>query len=155
MFQGVRMQDRWKVEIKAPPDKVWAYVGDLTKHAEWSPKTYRANWLSGSADAVGSKFESFGWVPGKPENRMEGEVTENDSPRRYAVKSWGEKPGETFVNTFVLTSNAGSTTVEKIQDAPDPTGFMKIGWPILNTVFVHGAQQKGMDMLKAKVEGAS
>jgi hypothetical protein len=45
--------------------------------------------------------------------------------------------------------------VEKIQDAPDPTGFMKIGWPILNTVFVHGAQQKGMDMLKAKVEGAS
>lgn len=148
------MQDRWTVQIKASPDKVWAYVGDLTKHADWSPRTYRANWLSGAPDAVGSKFESFGWVPGKPENRMEGEVTESDAPRRYAVRSSGEKPGETWINTFVLTSAGDTTTVEKIQVGPDPTGFMKVGWPILNAVFVHGAQQKGLDMLKAKVEGS-
>ena len=149
------MQDRWKVEIKASPDKVWAYVGDLKKHSEWSPKTYRANWLSGAPDAVGSRFESFGWLPGKSENRMEGEVTENNPLRRYAVKSWGEKKNETFVNTFVLASIGDTTTVEKIQDAPEPTGFMKIGWPILNAVFVHGAQQKGLDMLKARVEGSA
>ena len=47
------------------------------------------------------------------------------------------------------------TTVEKIQDTPDPTGFMKVAFPIMNAVFVHGAQQKGMDMLKAKAEAAN
>ena len=60
-----------------------------------------------------------------------------------------------YVNTFVITPHGDMTTVEKIQDTPDPTGFMKVAWPIMNAVFVHGAQQKGMDMLKAKAEGAS
>ena len=32
---------------------------------------------------------------------------------------------------------------------------MKVAFPILNAVFVHGAQQKGMDMLKAKAEAAN
>jgi uncharacterized protein YndB with AHSA1/START domain len=147
----MRMQDRWKVEIKATPEKIWPLVGDVQKHADWSPKNYRAEWLSGAPNAVGSRFESFGWLPGKAENRMEGEVTENEAPRRYAVKTMDDK-NATFVNTFVLTANGDTTTVEKIQDQPDPTGFMKAGWPILNAVFVHGAQQKGLDMLKAKVE---
>ena len=147
------MQDRWKVEIKAPPEKVWPLVGDLKKHADWSPKKYRAEWLSGAPNAVGSRFESFGWLPGKAESRMEGEVTESDAPTRYAVKSKDDK-NATFINTFVLTPSGDTTTVEKIQESPDPTGFMKIGWPILNAVFVHGAQQKGLDMLKAKVEAA-
>jgi uncharacterized protein YndB with AHSA1/START domain len=145
------MQDRWKVEIKATPEKVWPHVGDLQKHADWSPKSYRAEWLSGAPNAVGSRFESFGWLPGKADNRMEGEVTESDAPKRFAVRSKDDK-NATFVNTFVLTADGDTTTVEKIQDAPDPTGLWKVGWPILNAVFVHGAQQKGLNMLKSKVE---
>ena len=132
------------------------------RHADWSPKPYRANWLSGEPNAVGSKFESFGWLPGKPDSRMEGEVTESDAPKRFAVKTTGDKlgltrswptPNDMFVNTFVITPNGDTTTVEKIQDAPDPTGFMKVMWPAMNGLYVHGAQQKGLNMLKAKVEG--
>ena len=147
------MQDRWKVEVKATPERVWEFVGDLQKHAEWSPKTYRANWLSGAPNAVGSRFESFGWLPGKSENRMEGEVTENEPSKRFAVRSTGEK-NDTFTNTFVLSASGDTTTVEKIQDAPDATGFMKVMWPVMNGMYVHGAQQKGLDMLKAKAEAA-
>jgi len=145
------VQDRWTVEIDATPEQIWPLVGDLPHHADWSPKPYRANWLSGEPNAVGSTFESFGWLPRKPESRMEGEVTENDPPRRFAVTTRDDE-GNSYVNTFVLTLNGSTTTVEKIQDTPDPTGFMKVMWPILNGAFVHGAQQKGLDMLKAKVE---
>jgi len=147
------MQDRWKVEIKGTAEQVWPLVGDVQHHADWSPKPYRANWLSGEPNAVGSTFESFGWLPGKSENRMEGEVTESDPLRRYAVRTRDDK-GNTYVNTFVLTTSGDSTTVEKIQDTPDPTGFMKLMWPILNGVYVHSAQQKGLDLLKSKAESS-
>jgi uncharacterized protein YndB with AHSA1/START domain len=148
------MQDRWKVEVKATPEQVWALVGDLPRHAEWSPKKYRASWLSGEPNAVGSTFESFGWLPGNAEHRMTGEVTVSEPPSRFAVKTMDQK-NNAYVNTFVITPNGDMTTVEKIQDTPDPTGFMKVAFPIMNAVFVHGAQQKGMNMLKAKAEAAS
>src|SRR5881409_3399920 len=34
------MNNRWTVSIAAPPEKVWSFVADLGKHAQWSPKDY-------------------------------------------------------------------------------------------------------------------
>jgi uncharacterized protein YndB with AHSA1/START domain len=145
------MQDRWVVHVKATPEKVWELIGDLQRHADWSPKPYRANWLGGEPNAIGSKFESFGWVPGKPQNRMEGEVIQNDPPKRFVVRTTGQK-GEAFTITLALTPEGDSTTVEKIVESPDPTGFRKLAWPLINAMLVHPGTQKGMDLLKRKAE---
>src|SRR6266496_3367086 len=130
------MQDHWTVQVKATPEQVWPFVGDLQHHGDWSPKPYRANWLSGEPNAVGSTFESFGWLPRKPQNRMEGQVIESDPPKRFAVRTTDDKGG-TFTITLVLTPNGDTTTVEKTVGAPDPTGAMKLMWPVLNAVLVH------------------
>ena len=91
----------WSVTIDAKPDDVWALVGDLNRHADWSPKPYRVEWLSGEPNAVGSRFRSIGWLPGKPESAMEGEVTENQPTSRFAVRSSDPKTGE-FTNTLEI-----------------------------------------------------
>jgi Polyketide cyclase / dehydrase and lipid transport len=148
------MQDHWIVQVKATPEQIWPLVGDLQHHGDWSPKSYRANWLSGEPNAVGSTFESFGWLPRKPENRMEGQVIQNDAPQRFAVRTKDDMGG-TFTITLALSSDGDTTTVEKTVEAPDPTGFMKVMWPVLSAVLVHPGTQKGMDMLKAKAEAES
>lgn len=44
--------------IKAPPDKVFAYVADLTKHSEWGSHHLEVKQTSSGAVAVGSTFSS-------------------------------------------------------------------------------------------------
>ena len=41
------------VTIDAKPEVVWPWVADLSKHADWSPKPYRIEWLEGEPNAVG------------------------------------------------------------------------------------------------------
>ena len=44
-------------EIKAPADRVWALLTDLTRMGEWSPESRGGTWLGGATGpAVGVKF---------------------------------------------------------------------------------------------------
>jgi uncharacterized protein YndB with AHSA1/START domain len=147
------MADTWKVVIDAKPGDVWAYVANLDRHAEWSPKPYGVEWLSGEPNAVGSTFRSTGWLPQDKEHAMEGRVTVNEPTTRFEVRS-SDKGGE-VTNTFVLTPQGeGRTLVERIVEWPPRRGAAKIILPILFPSFVRPAIQKGMNMLKSVVEGA-
>ncbi len=139
--------------INATPERIWPLVGHLERHADWSPKPYRAEWLSGEPDAVGSRFRSFGWLPRKPQNAMEGEVVESEPFKRFAVRS-SDNAG-TFVNTLVLTPNAdGTTKMERIVEFPPPRGVFKLLMPVIFATVIRPGVQKGMDQLKQKAENA-
>jgi len=46
--------------IDAPPDRVWRMVSDVTRMGEWSPITYRCEWVDGSSGpAEGAKFKGY------------------------------------------------------------------------------------------------
>ena len=47
------------VTIDAKPEVV-AVGRRSSKHADWSPKPYRIEWLEGEPNAVGSRFHSAG-----------------------------------------------------------------------------------------------
>ncbi len=116
----------WTVTINAPADKVWPLVADVGKHADWSPKAYRMEWLAGEPNAVGSTFRSHGWLPNDKDHQMEGRVTVNEPMTRFEVVS-----------------------------SPPMKGFGKIAFSIAFPLVVRPGVQKGMDMLKAKAEGSA
>ncbi len=51
------MHDSVTVHMKAPPDRIWALVSDVTRIGEYSPETFEAEWLDGATGpAVGTRF---------------------------------------------------------------------------------------------------
>lgn len=53
---GIEGED--KVQVNAPPEKVWALVSDVTRMGEWSPETVKAVWIEGATGpAVGARFK--------------------------------------------------------------------------------------------------
>ncbi|MCH9037559.1 MAG: SRPBCC family protein [Chloroflexi bacterium] len=55
-----------QVHIKAPPERVYELVSDVTRMGEWSPECYRCRWLGGAGGPVaGARFKGYnrrGWL---------------------------------------------------------------------------------------------
>jgi uncharacterized protein YndB with AHSA1/START domain len=46
------------IHVQAPPEKVYAMVTDVTRMGEWSPETYKCEWIEGATGpAVGARFK--------------------------------------------------------------------------------------------------
>jgi hypothetical protein len=59
-----RMSGSVTAHIDAPPAVVWSLVTDITRMGEWSPETYRAEWLDGAqGPAVGARFRGHNRRP--------------------------------------------------------------------------------------------
>ena len=143
----------WTVTIDAAPEKVWSLVGDLARHADWSPKPYRVEWLSGEPNVVGSTFRSVGWLPNDKDHEMEGRVSASEPSKLFEVVSHDAK--EEWTNRFELTPSGSQTAVTKTMTGPPLSGAKKAMFSIVFALFVRGAVQKGMNMLKAKAEGSA
>ena len=53
------------VHVDASPEAVYDLVADITRMSEWSPETYKAEWLGGATKAVaGARFR--GWNKAGP-----------------------------------------------------------------------------------------
>ena len=72
--------------IERPPEVVFDYIADVSKHAEWSPKPYRVEGSTRRVN-VGDTFTSVGTIPGDKNHRNEVMVAECSSPRRLVLDS--------------------------------------------------------------------
>jgi uncharacterized protein YndB with AHSA1/START domain len=142
----------FKVTINATPEQVWPLVGDLGRMSEWSPKPYKVEWLSGEPNAVGSTFRSTGWLPQDKQHQMEGTVKVNEPMKIFEVTTHDDK--EEWTNRYELSPSGSQTTVTKTAIGPPLTGVKKAVRSAIFAVYVNGAMQKGMNMLKAKAESA-
>ncbi len=149
---GTRFQIRNEVTVAKPAEEVFAYLADVTKHAEWSPKPYRVEDLSGPV-AQGATFTSYGWIPGDKEHRNDVEVTGYDPPR--AITFTSREKGEQFVNTFTLTPAGTGTTVTRVIDMPRPGGVFGMVFPLIANGYVKPAVGKGLTMFKKRLESAT
>jgi uncharacterized protein YndB with AHSA1/START domain len=148
MTEGV-----FNVSIAAPPEKVWTWVADLSKHPDWSPKTYTVEWLSGDPNEVGSRFRSVGWIPGDKDHENEGEITERTEPTRFALRS-SDKQGS-YQNGFDLAAGPdGSTDVTFTLRFVDMKGMATVMIPIAFPLIGKPDIRKRMQLLKGKVEGS-
>jgi uncharacterized protein YndB with AHSA1/START domain len=147
-----RATSKFTVDVNRPPEDVFAYLSDVRRHSEWSPKPYRVEELADGPVGLGSTFVSIGWIPRDPEHRNDVEVTEFDPPSRITLTS--REKGQDFINTFVLTPQGGGTRVDRTLDMPKPGGAAGAIFPLFLGGFIKPAVNKGMKMLKANLEGA-
>ena len=141
---------RSTVQINRRPEEVWAYLTDFSRHAEWSPKPWKMESLTEGPVRVGSKFRSTGWVPRDANHVNDVEITAMEPARRLAFSSM--EKGQVFKNEFRLTAQDGGTRVDRTLDMPKPTGAIGLVFPLIVAGVVKPGVQKGMNMLKAKLD---
>lgn len=138
------------VTIDAPVDRVWPWVADLGKHAEWSPKAYTVEWIRGEPNAVGSRYRSVGWVPGDKHHVNEGEIVENRAQERFAFRAQ-DKDGS-YANTFTLEPLGQNTKVTFRLDFVDMKGMAAFLVPVVFPLSGKRDIRTRMGLLKTKVE---
>lgn len=146
-------QDTVSATIQAPVESVWSWVADITKHADWSPKPYRVELVSGDLNAVGSRYRSVGWVPPNDgDHANDVEITEVVPMSRFALT--GTDKSGTFASTFDLASVDGGTQVTFHIEFPPMKGLNAVMVPLLFPIVAKPDFRKRMELLKQKVESA-
>lgn len=139
------------VSINRSPAEVFAYLSDVSKHAEWSPKPYRVEGTSGPVK-TGDTFASVGQIPGDKNHRNEVTVTECSAPTRLVLDA--EEKGQHFVNTFELQPQGDGTLLTRTMDAPKPPFPLSVLMPLILVAVIKPDVQKGLNNLKANLERA-
>src|SRR5437870_7760160 len=100
----------FRVHVDAPPERVYSYVADFTRHPEWSPDEMKIEAVTPGPTRVGSTYKAEGTLQGK-RNRSELQVTALTPSSRIAFTAT-DKSGPLF-HTFTFTSQDGGTLVER------------------------------------------
>jgi uncharacterized protein YndB with AHSA1/START domain len=143
----------FEVTIDAPAERVWPWVADLSKHAEWSPRPYTVEWVQGAPNAVGSRFRSVGSIPGDKEHMNEGEVVESVAAERLELSSH-DKQGD-YATVITLTPHEQGTKVTLRLEFVQMRGMASLLLPLIFPLVGKKDQRARMAMLKEKVETSS
>ena len=140
----------YSVDVKAPQQKVFDFVADVSRHGEWGSAD---DHMKATADkpglpAVGSRYRAEGLLNGKPNSSVV-TITALEAPKRIAFDA--EDSNSIFHHEFVLTPNGGGTQVERhVTMTKGPFYF-----PLVLAIF-KGTVQKNyngaMSNLKTKME---
>ena len=147
-----RAKTQVHIVINRKPEDVFAYLADVQKHKDWSPKAYRVEGLDGPVQ-LGTTFTSYGWVPKDADHRNDVEVTAFEPSTR--IEFTGREKDEDFVNTYVLIADGNATRIDRTLDFPKPPGFTGAMFPLILGGFIKPATNKGMKMLKANLEAGA
>lgn len=120
---------RAAVAVDRAPEQVFAYLADVSRHGQWSPKRLRIADLPADGElVVGTTFTSYGHLPGRPEHRNDVRVTELDPPRRLVLES--TDASGTYRSTFVVTPRGSGSTVLRELELPRPDGLLGLTLPL-------------------------
>lgn len=141
------------ISIQAQPESVWPWIAELERHAQWSPKPYRMEWVSGEPNAIGSRFRSVGWIPNDKDHVNEGEITASEPPRRFALRA--DDTDGAYENTYLLAPTVDDgTEVSYTLTFPPMQGLKAFAISILFALIGKRQTRRRMRMLKAKAEGS-
>lgn len=144
-----RIEMTFSTTINRPPDVVFDYLRDVSKHSEWSPKPFRVEGSPGLVNA-GDTFSSVGTIPGDKNHRNDVTVTECAAPRRLVLDAM--EKDEHFINTFELEPDGAGTRLTRVVDAPRPTFPLSMLFPLIKAVIIQPDVNKGLRNLKEVLE---
>jgi uncharacterized protein YndB with AHSA1/START domain len=142
--------------INAPPDRIFAFIGDFRKWPAWSPyekmDPAMTRVMSGPATGVGSVYE---WNGNKKVGQGRMEVIQTAPPAKIAIKLDFFKPFEAH-NTaeFVLEPKGGATNVTWAMHGPSPFMVKVMGIFCDMDKMVGKDFETGLTNLKAAAESA-
>lgn len=141
------------VFVSRPPEQVFAYVADVSRHHEWSPKRFRVGGLPlDGVLEVGSTFTSYGQLPGRPDHRNEVRVVALDPPHRLVLES--TDGSGTYVNTFSVTGDGDGSVVERELSLPRPGGLLTLTLPVFVRLVLGRDLSDGLRRMAVRVNAA-
>jgi hypothetical protein len=101
----------WTVQVKVPPDKAYAYVADIGRHAEWSfgPDSMTITADNPGPAKVGSTFKAEGNLMGR--NKSTVTVTALDPPKTVEFES--QDGSGINGHQFTFTAQDGGTLITR------------------------------------------
>ena len=94
------------IEIARPPEAVFAYIDDLSRHGEWQSSLQEVKVETEGSTRVGSRARDRRKVPGGVQE-MTYEITEHDPPRRASFRGI-DGPVRAFGTVTVAPADGGS-----------------------------------------------
>jgi uncharacterized protein YndB with AHSA1/START domain len=124
---------KFKIQIDAPPERVFSYLEDVTTHPSWSnPKANMTmEQTVGAGPGADAKYRSSGVFVGKPVS-AEITVTAYDPPRRFAIRSDQQQEGKKdvwYLNDYTLSPANGGTIVTKHVTSNGNPAIFYIAYP--------------------------
>ena len=135
-------------EIKAPVEKVFAYVTDFRKNAEWQEGVIESTQTPDGPTGPGTKFKTVRTFLGQ-KLEASGEVTEFDLNKKFAFKSTSGPIKFSLMQTFEAASGGTKVQLEVQMEAG---GFFKLAEGALAGNLKKNFEDQAAK-LKAKLEG--
>lgn len=146
-------QGTFTVTVAAPPEKVWPWIADLTKHPQYSPKPYEVELVSGETGKVGTRYRSVGAIPNDKHHSNEVEVVESVPNERFVLRA--DDALGPFMNTYVLRPSGSGTELTYTMVFPPLTGAAALAVPVLFPLVGKRDIRKRLQLLKARVESGT
>lgn len=144
------MRYEQSIVVNAPADKVFAYVSDMSKLAEWGGFGNVVRPTSQGAVGVGSTYECDGKQFGRHTDQVT--ITELVPNKRFVSETKGDTGHSR--NTFELEERDGATKVTKVLEFIKPAITTRLAAPMLKKM-APGNLAKDLERIKARIEGAA
>ena len=149
--------DTFRVErsanIKAPPDKVFAFINDFDRWGAWSPWEKKDPAMKRSFGATSGKGATYAWEGNNEVGQGRMEIADSVPPSRVAIKLDFVKPFEAHNDVvFTLEPKGDATNVRWTMQGQTPY-FAKIVHLFLDVDKMVGKDfEAGLANLKAAAE---
>jgi uncharacterized protein YndB with AHSA1/START domain len=140
----------YSVDVNAPPQAVFDYVADVSRHGEWGSADdhMKATAERSGPPATGSRYKAEGMLNGKL-NESVVTITALEPPKRVAFDA--EDSNSVFHHEFTLSPSNGGTHVERhVTMTKGPFYF-----PLVLAIFKSTVQKNyngAMSNLKTKLD---
>ncbi len=149
------MQGSVTVHMKAPPERIWDLVSDVTKIGRFSPETFEAEWVGGATGpAVGARFRGHVKRNGRgPTYWAPCRVIACEPGREFGFTVG---PGRRAINTWryrLEPSGDGTDVTESFELAPALP--VRVYWALLGWARGRTNQngmQETLERIKSEVE---
>lgn len=104
------------LDMHAPPEKIFAYLVDFTRHAEWSSNVTEIKLVRGETGTVGAEYESIENIP-RPMTTY-AHITEIRVPNLIAWESTDKRVFKTNWTFEIEKRNSGSRVTQSVTFHP-------------------------------------
>ncbi|MDZ4278272.1 MAG: SRPBCC family protein [Dehalococcoidia bacterium] len=139
--------------INRPPEEVFTYLADISRHSEWGQAQHKLEITKTSDGPIGqgATFKSVGHQFGRNEDTVT--ITEYVPNQRIVYQAEGN--AGVIRHSFDLTPVDGGVQVTKGLDVVQAKFPFSLFAPIVKAFIAPGGLNGDLERIKAKVEGGS